>query len=141
MSTADLPALNAVLNASAAVLLVSALVQIKRGNRELHEKLMLSALVVSALFLASYLLYHALHGSKRFTGPEPIRTVYLAILLSHTVLAVVNLPLVIVTLRRALLGRFADHRKIAKWTWAVWAYVSVTGVVIYLMLYVAQPAV
>lgn len=141
MSTADLPALNAVLNGSAAVLLVLAWLKILGGNREAHRKLMLAAVVLSGLFLLSYLTYHALHGSRRFEGPPGVRRVYLGILLTHTVLAAVNLPLVIVTLWRALKGRFAEHRRIARWTFGIWLYVSVTGVVIYLMLYQLYPPV
>jgi uncharacterized membrane protein YozB (DUF420 family) len=140
LSSADLPLLNAVLNASAAILLITGRSAIKNGARVRHERLMLAALSVSAAFLASYLTYHALHGSTRFSGPAPARAAYLAILLSHTVLAVVNLPLIAVTVIRAKRGRFAEHRRIAVWTWRSWVYVSVTGVVVYLMLYQLWPA-
>lgn len=139
MTTADLPALNAFLNGTAAVLLFVAWRLIKAGKREAHKKVMIAALVVSALFLTSYLIYHFLHGSTRFAGPPGVRTVYLGILLTHTVLAMVNLPMVIVTVVRAARGKFATHRRLARWTLPIWMYVSVTGVVIYVMLYRIWP--
>lgn len=140
MTTADLPALNALLNGTAAVLLVIGRVLIRSGRRAAHQKVMLAALSVSAAFLASYLVYHLSHGSRRFQGPADVRAVYLVILLTHTVLAAVNVPLVVLTVFRALTGRFEPHRRIARWAWAVWLYVSVTGVVIYVMLYQLWPA-
>lgn len=135
MTVRDLPTLNAVLNASAALLLLTGYVLIRRGRREAHRRAMLSALACSALFLVSYLVYHAQVGSVRFQGRGAIRVVYLGILLSHTVLAVVILPLVLVTLTRALQARFDPHRRLARITLPLWAYVSVTGVVVYWMLY------
>ena len=140
MSTTDLPLLNAVLNGIAATLLVLGLRAIKAGQRQRHLRLMLSAFGTSAVFLASYLTYHAIHGSKPF--PEALgglRTVYLVILVTHVILAVVNLPFIVTTLWRAYRGEFQRHKKIAKLTWASWMYVSVTGVVIYLMLYQLAP--
>jgi uncharacterized membrane protein YozB (DUF420 family) len=135
VSSADLPLLNAILNGAAAVLLWLGRGAIRSRERERHRRIMLSALAVSAAFLGSYVTYHLLHGSTRFGGPPAVRLVYLAILLSHTVLAVVNLPLITITVIRALQGQFGKHRKIALWTWRSWLYVSVTGVVVYLMLY------
>jgi len=131
----DLPTLNAVLNATSAGLLALGYVLIRRGHREAHQKIMQSALVCSALFLVSYLTYHARVGSVRFTGRGPIRTAYFAILISHTVLAIVVVPLALVTFARARRGRFDRHRAIARVTLPLWAYVSVTGVVVYWMLY------
>ncbi len=133
--TEYLPTLNAVLNSTSAVLLVAGRFAIRRGDRELHRRLMLSALGVSVAFLVSYLVYHSLHGSTPFQGQGPIRTVYFAILLTHTVLAALIVPMVIVTVRRGLLARYALHRAIARWTFPAWLYVSVTGVLVYLMLY------
>lgn len=135
MTVRDLPTLNAVLNALSACFLLLGYVLIRQGRREAHKRAMLAAVTCSAVFLASYLVYHAQVGSVRFTGTGAIRTVYFAILLSHTVLAAAILPLVLVTLRRALRGDFARHRAIARITFPIWAYVSVTGVVVYWMLY------
>jgi putative membrane protein len=132
----NLPTLNALLNTLCTALLVAAFVQIKRGDIEAHRRLILMALTTSILFLISYLTYHANIGSKRFLGTGWIRPVYFAILLSHTVLAAVIVPLVIVTLRRGLRMDRVKHRAIARITMPLWLYVSVTGVVIYLMLYV-----
>jgi uncharacterized membrane protein YozB (DUF420 family) len=135
VSVADLPALNAALNASAAALLALGYVLIRSGRRDAHRRVMLLALATSALFLASYLVYHFQVGSVRFTRSGTIRTVYLTILATHTVLAAAIVPLVAVTVARALRGRFADHRRLARVTLPLWGYVSVTGVVIYWMLY------
>jgi uncharacterized membrane protein YozB (DUF420 family) len=131
----DLPTLNAVLNALSAGFLLLGYVLIRQGRREAHRRAMLAAVACSAVFLTSYLVYHAQVGSVRFTGTGAIRTVYFAILLSHTVLAAVILPLVLLTLRRALRGDFGRHRALARVTFPLWAYVSVTGVVVYWMLY------
>lgn len=135
MTVTDLPALNAVLNASSAALLATGYVLIRRGHRAAHHRAMLAALGCSALFLTSYLVYHAQVGSVRFRGQGPVRTAYFTILLTHTVLAVVIVPLVAMTLVPALRGRFDRHRRLARITLPLWAYVSVTGVVIYWMLY------
>ena len=135
MTVTDLPALNACLNATSAVLLGAGYVLIRRGRRQAHQRVMLAALVSSALFLTSYLVYHAQVGSVRFRGQGPVRTLYFTILLTHTVLAVVIVPLVGMTLVPALRERFDRHRRLARITLPLWAYVSVTGVVIYWMLY------
>jgi uncharacterized membrane protein YozB (DUF420 family) len=135
LTVRDLPALNAALNATSALLLLLGFLAVRRGARELHRKLMLSALFTSSLFLASYLVYHFEVGSVRFTGQGLVRGVYFAILLTHTVLAALIVPLVAVTVSRALRGRFPEHRRMARLTLPLWGYVSVTGVVIYWMLY------
>jgi len=131
----DLPTLNAILNATSAVLLLTGWWLIRRGRRIAHRRAMLAALATSTLFLASYLAYHFEVGSVRFTGQGPIRTVYFVILVGHTVLAVAIVPLVLVTLRRALRGRFEAHRAVARITLPLWLWVSVSGVVVYWMLY------
>jgi uncharacterized membrane protein YozB (DUF420 family) len=131
----DLPALNATLNALATLFLVSGYVCIRRGRRELHKKLMLSALATSALFLTSYVTYHANAGSRPFPGVGTLRIVYFAILIPHVILAATVLPLALVTTLRGLRSQFDRHVRIARWTLPVWLYVSVTGVVIYFMLY------
>jgi uncharacterized membrane protein YozB (DUF420 family) len=135
MSLHDLPALNASLNALSAVLLLLGYACIRRRRIAAHRAFMLAAVTSSTLFLVSYLVYHFQVGSVRFRGEGTIRTVYLAILASHTVLAVVVVPLVLTALYRAWKGRFEDHRRIARVTLPIWAYVSVTGVVVYWMLY------
>jgi putative membrane protein len=131
----DLPAVNASLNATAAILLGTGYVLIRRGRIRQHRAVMLAAFATSVLFLVSYLTYHAHAGSKHFAGTGPIRRVYFAILLTHTVLAAAIVPLALVTLSRALSARFDRHRAIARWTLPVWMYVSITGVIVYLMLY------
>jgi uncharacterized membrane protein YozB (DUF420 family) len=131
----DLPALNATLNAISAVLLTTGYVMIRRGRRQLHKKCMLAALVASTAFLTSYVIYHANTGSRPFSGTGRIRIAYFAILISHVVLAATILPLALVTTARGLRAQFDRHVKVARWTLPVWLYVSVTGVVIYLMLY------
>ncbi|MEO2196661.1 MAG: DUF420 domain-containing protein [bacterium] len=130
-----LPAVNAALNAVAAVLLVLGYRQIRRGRIEQHRRFMLGAFATSALFLVSYLTYHAQVGSQPFTGQGPIRIVYFTVLVSHIILAALILPLALVTLRRGLRREDAKHRAIARWTLPIWLYVSVTGVVVYWMLY------
>ena len=135
MTVSDLPALNATLNATSAVLLVTAWILIKRGRWIAHRNVMLAAVCTSVLFLISYLTYHAQVGSVRFTKQGPIRLVYFSILLTHTVLAAVIVPMVIVTLWRGLAAKYDRHRRIARWTLPIWLYVSVTGVIVYLMLY------
>ena len=135
MTVRDLPTLNAVLNAASALLLLWGYSLIRRGRREAHRRVMIAALCSSALFLVSYLYYHAQVGSVRFQGQGPVRTLYFAILISHTVLAAAIVPLVLVTVVRALRQRFDQHRRIARVTLPLWAYVSVTGVVVYWMLY------
>lgn len=135
MTFRDLPNVNALLNATATVLLVTGWILIRRGRREAHRRAMLGALTCSALFLVSYLVYHFEVGSVRFPGSGTARTIYLAILLTHTVLAAAVPVLALVTLSRALAAKFDRHRAIARWTLPIWLYVSVTGVVVYWMLY------
>jgi uncharacterized membrane protein YozB (DUF420 family) len=135
MNDSVLPHLNAALNATNFLLLVAALFQIKRGNVQAHRRLMLSALAVSGLFLVSYVVYHAQYGSVRFAGQGLVRPIYFIILITHVILAAAIVPLVFITVRRALAGDFARHRRIARWTYPLWLYVSVTGVIVYLMLY------
>jgi uncharacterized membrane protein YozB (DUF420 family) len=136
MSVADLPTINASLNAIAAVLLVIGWVLIRRGRVRAHRAVMLSALACSVLFLASYLVYHYQVGSVRFQGTGAVRTLYFSVLLTHTVLAALVPFLAAITLFRALRRHFPRHRAIARWTLPIWLYVSVTGVVVYVMLYV-----
>ena len=135
MEVTDLPALNAGLNLFATVLLALGYFFIRRGERERHKFAMLAACVTSTAFLTSYLIYHWHVGSVPFTGQGWIRPVYFAILISHIVLAAVILPLATVTVALAWRGNLDRHRRIAKWTWPLWMYVSVTGIVIYLALY------
>lgn len=130
-----LPGVNATLNGIAAIFLSVGWAFIKRGDRRRHRACMLAAFAMSTLFLISYLAYHANVGSVPFQGQGAIRTVYFAILITHIVLAALILPLALITLSRALSQRFDRHRKIARWTLPIWLYVSVTGVVIYVMLY------
>jgi len=136
----DLPLLNALLNGASTVLLLIGYYLIRRHRKRQHRAVMISALVTSSLFLLSYLVYHYNVGSVKFTGEGTVRTVYFIILISHTLLAVVVPPLAVVTLVRALRERFDKHKAIARWTLPIWFYVSVTGVVIYLMLYQLYPS-
>lgn len=129
------PVINATLNATSAVLLVIAHGMIKKGRMATHRALMLTAVGTSTLFLISYLYYHYHVGSVKFQGQGWSRPVYFSILISHTILAATIVPLVVITLLRALRERFDRHRAIARWTYPLWLYVSVTGVVIYFMLY------
>ncbi len=135
MTLSDLPALNATLNATSALLLMSGYAFIRRGYVRRHRAAMISACIVSALFLTSYVIYHANIGSKPFPGQGPIRLVYFTILLTHVLLAVAVPPLALITLSRGLRARFDRHVAIARWTFPIWMYVSVTGVIVYLMLY------
>ena len=135
MDVASLPAVNATLNGISAVLLTTGYAFIRSKRIGLHRACMLSACTTSVLFLVSYLTYHAIAGSKHFPGTGAIRQVYFAILISHTLLAALVPPLAITTLVLALKGRFDRHRRLAHWTLPIWLYVSVTGVVIYVMLY------
>ncbi len=130
-----LPAVNATLNGTAAVLLIAGYIQIRRGRIDAHRTCMLAAFTTSALFLVSYLIYHALVGSVAFTGQGPIRTLYFTVLISHVILAALILPLALVTLRRGLRRDDARHVALARWTLPIWLYVSVTGVAVYWMLY------
>jgi len=128
-------ALNASLNGISAILLAGGYASIRAGRRDVHKYFMLSAFAVSTVFLASYLLYHFRVGHVEFHGQGWIRPVYFALLLSHTDLAIVIVPLILITLRRAWLEKFDKHRRIARWTLPPWFYVCVTGVIVYLMLY------
>jgi putative membrane protein len=135
VSISSLPALNATLNAIAALLITTAIVLVKNGRRDAHRNVMLAAVVTSVLFLASYLYYHFHAGVTRFPGTGPARAFYFSILISHTILAATVPVLVVLTLIPAFQRRFARHRRLAHWTAPIWLYVSVTGVVIYVMLY------
>jgi putative membrane protein len=141
MSLTDLPVVNASLNGLSAVFLSLGYYHIRRKNQVAHRNCMVAAVISSVLFLGCYLTYHgylayALHrGPTRFLHPAWFRPIYLAILLTHTLLAAAIVPLVVVTLRRAWGKRFDLHRRIARWTWPIWMYVSVTGVLIYFLLY------
>ena len=129
-------AFNAILNATSAILLAAGYSAIRSGKIALHKKLMVSAFFVSCAFLVSYVIYHGrIHQVVHFQGQGWIRPVYFTLLLSHTILAVVIVPMIIVTLRRAWLQRFDKHRLIARWTLPLWLYVSVTGVIVYFMVY------
>ena len=136
-----LPSVNAALNATSATLLFFGWRAIGAGRRELHRALMLGACSTSVLFLASYFTRIALTGTHRFPGGGPLRAVYLAILVSHTVLATLTLPLALRTLQLSLGARFEEHRRVARFTLPVWLYVSLTGVAVYVMLYWIAPAV
>lgn len=140
ISLTDLPTLNAALNSLSAVLLFTGYLFIRAKNREAHRRCMLLACASSVLFLISYLIYHFNVGSVKFQGQGWIRPVYFTILITHTVLATAMVPLVLMTLSRALRARFDAHRRIARWTLPIWLYVSVTGVVVYWMLYVLVPS-
>jgi putative membrane protein len=135
----NLPTLNAFLNATSAVFLIVAYRAIRRMEIERHRRWMLAAASTSALFLVSYLTYHAQVGSVRFTAQGPARVVYFIVLVTHTLLAVVTLPLVLRTLFLGLRRRDDRHRRIARWTFPIWMYVSVTGVIVYVMLYHLYP--
>jgi uncharacterized membrane protein YozB (DUF420 family) len=132
------PALNATLNGVSAILITTGRALIRSHRRkkvQLHRACMISAVVTSSLFLVSYLYYHAHVGSVRFPGQGWVRPVYFALLISHTLLAATVVPLVLLTLTAALRGHFQRHRRIARWTYPIWLYVSLTGVVVYIMLY------
>jgi putative membrane protein len=131
----DLPAVNATLNATSGVLLLIGYALIRARRVELHRRFMIAAFVTSSLFLVFYTIYHAQVGSVRFTRQGVVRPIYFTILISHVTLAAVVLPLAIVTLSRGLKARYARHRTIARWTWPIWMYVSVTGVLVYVLLY------
>ena len=145
MTFSDLPTVNACLNGLSAIFLTAGFYFIRKQNKIAHRNCMISAFVASVFFLICYITYHSyvayvLHkGPTVFKDPQWFRPIYLAILLTHTVLAVVIVPLVLITLNRAIKQRFKLHKKIARWTWPLWMYVSVTGVVIYLLLYKIFP--
>jgi len=139
-SISDLPLLNAFLNMTSALLLIKGHQQMRKGNIQAHKKFMIATFVASALFLSSYLLYHYQHGSQPFQGQGWIRPIYFTILLTHTVCAAAIVPFAILTLRRGLRREDESHARIAKWTYPIWLYVSITGVLIYLLLYQFYPA-
>ena len=139
MNDSVLPHLNAALNATSGVLLVAGFYFIMRRKVSAHLACMVAALAVSALFLVSYVVYHYNYGSVRFTGQGVVRTVYFAVLVTHVFLAAAIVPLVVVTVRRAWRGDYERHRRVARWTLPLWLYVSVTGVIVYLMLYQLYP--
>jgi putative membrane protein len=135
LNVAVLPHLNAILNGTSAVFLATGYLLIRQGHETAHKRCMITALVCSAAFLTSYVVYHLHAGSRPFAGLGVIRVIYFAILITHVVLAVVILPLVIMTATRGLRSQFDRHVRIARWTLPLWLYVSVTGVIVYLMLY------
>jgi putative membrane protein len=135
LSVHDLPAVNATLNALSGILLIIGYVLIRSRRIEQHRKVMIAAFITSSLFLASYLVYHAQVGSVRFPRYGFVRPLYYTILITHVTLAATVLPLAIITLSRGLKARFAQHRRIARWTFPIWLYVSVTGVLVYVLLY------
>lgn len=135
MSVHDLPAVNATLNGLSGILLLVGFTRIRAGRQEQHRKWMLAAFFCSSLFLLSYVVYHAQVGSVAFTRQGFVRPLYFTILITHVTLAAAVLPLAIVTLTRGLKGRFSQHRRIARWTFPIWMYVSVTGVLVYVLLY------
>jgi putative membrane protein len=135
LSVSSLPAVNAILNATSAVILLAGYRFIRRGKILPHKICMVTAFVCSSIFLASYVYYHSHFGVVRFGGHGWVRPVYFSLLISHTILAVVIVPLVLITLYRALTDQFTQHRRIARWTFPLWMYVSVTGVVVYWLLF------
>ena len=139
MSLSDLPAINACLNTLSTVFLSAGYFFIRRKNQIAHRNCMLAAFFTSAVFLACYLIYHYYARRTVFQDPAWFRPIYLALLLTHTVLAVVIVPLILYTLHLARKERFETHRRVARWTWPMWMYVSVTGVIIYLLLYQIFP--
>jgi putative membrane protein len=136
---AALPALNATLNGISSILLVSAFVAVRRRNILLHMRLIFAALISSALFLVSYITYHHFHGDTKFTGTGLIRPVYFTILISHIALSACAVPLILTSLYLALAGKFATHRKVSRFTFPIWLYVSITGVMIFFMLKLFSP--
>jgi putative membrane protein len=141
MTISDLPAVNASLNALSTVFLTLGYIFIKQRKQNAHRNCMVAALITSTIFLASYLTYHfAVKAVTKFQGQGIVRPIYFLILITHVILAVVIVPLILVTLNRALKQRWELHKKISRWTWPLWMYVSVTGVVVYMMLYQWFPA-
>jgi len=140
IAVSDLPAVNASLNATSAALLTLGFYFIRRKRVTAHKTCMVSAFCVSTVFLVCYIIYHIYHGATKFAGEGFVRPVYFFILITHTILATAVVPLVLVTLYRALRGQFEKHKRVARWTWPIWLYVSVTGVVVYWMLYHLYPA-
>jgi putative membrane protein len=145
MNIYDLPAVNAALNGLSAIFLTAGFIFIRQKKIIAHRNCMISAFCTSVIFLICYVIYHSyryfvLHiGPTKFVNPEWFRPIYLTILISHTILAITIVPLILITLSRALRERFDKHKKIARWTWPLWMYVSVTGVIVYLLLYQIFP--
>ncbi len=139
MNLSDLPAINASLNSLSTIFLTLGFIFIRQKKIQAHRNCMIAAFCTSTLFLISYLFYHYFAGRTTFKDPQWFRPIYLGILLTHTVLAVVIVPLIFMTLSRALKARYELHKKIARWTWPLWMYVSVTGVLIYFLLYQIFP--
>ena len=135
MSITDLPATNAFLNGLCTIFLLLGFIYIKRGNIKTHQKCMVTALILSAIFLTSYLIYHSQVGSVPYPHRDWTRPIYFAILIPHIILAAVNVPFIIALVWRAYKGEFDRHRRLARWVWPSWIFVSITGVIIYLMLY------
>ena len=135
MELTDLPAVNATLNGISAVLLMIGYILVRQRKLEQHRRVMIAAFSASVLFLICYVIYHANVGSKRFPGQGPVRSVYFFVLITHIVLAALVPPMAIITLSRGLRARYDTHRRIARWTLPIWLYVSVTGVIVYVMLY------
>ena len=135
MTVHDLPAVNATLNALSGILLAIGFLLIRSGRQDQHRAVMLAAFATSAVFLLFYVIYHAQVGSVRFTRQGLVRPIYFTILITHVVLAAAVLPLALITLTHGLKGRFPRHRAIARWTFPIWLYVSVTGVLVYVLLY------
>lgn len=140
MSISFLPTLNALLNATSGVFLVLGYVMIRQRKINAHKFCMIGAVTASILFLISYVIYHYHAGATTFKGTGIARPIYFTILISHTILAVTIVPFVIVTLKRAFGGKFLEHMKVARWTFPMWLYVSITGVIVYLMLYHIYPS-
>ena len=134
----NLPAFNALFNTTSALFLLAGLRAIRKGKRALHKQLMFSALIFSALFLVNYIYYHYSQGDTLFQGQGAVRPVYFALLISHVVLSIVVLPMILTSVYLALSGRFAIHKRFSRWTWGGWMYVSVTGVLVYVMLHVVD---
>ena len=135
MSITDLPTTNAILNGFCTIFLLLGFIYIKRGDIKTHQKCMVTALILSALFLTSYLIYHSQVGSVPYPHRDWTRPIYFAILIPHIILATVNVPFIIALVWRAYKGEFNRHRRLARWVWPSWIFVSITGVIIYLMLY------
>ncbi len=135
-----LPHLNAILNSTSALLLLAGFSFIRRGRIQAHRNCQVTAVVTSALFLISYLTYHYYHGATKFPGQGFVRPFYFTLLFTHTILAIVIVPLILITLYRAARGDFIRHRRIARWALPLWLYVSVTGVIVYVMLYHIYPS-
>lgn len=135
MTVNDLPTLNALLNATTAVLLFAGRFQIKRGRQKAHKRIMIAAILTSALFLTSYLIYHGQVGSVPYPHHGWSRPLYFAILIPHSILAAVMVPFIVAALVFALKGKFERHKKLVRWVWPVWIFVSLSGITVYLMLY------